>query len=191
MNPLYEAALEAQGVMEERGWRFCIIGGLAVARWGRPRATQDVDMTLLTGFGSEDMYIRELLSLYRPRVEDAGRFARENRVLLLSASNGIPIDLSLGGLPFEEGLVSRATPFEYARDVSLITCSAEDLIVLKAFAARGQDWVDVEGIAVRQGARLDWDHIRQQLAPLCELKGEPEILDRLGEIEKKIEDEGV
>ena len=189
MNGLYEAALDAQGFLEKRGWRFCIIGGLAVVRWGQPRLTHGVDITVLTGFGSEERYIRELLRRYRPRVEDAARFARENRVLLVSASNGIPIDLSLGGLPFEGSLVSRATPFEYAQGVSLITCSGEDLIVLKAFAARGQDWLDVEGIVVRQRGHLDWDYIHEQLAPLCELKGEPEILDHLRDIRKKIEED--
>lgn len=188
MNGLYEAALDAQRFMEAYGWSSCLIGGLAVVRWGRPRTTHDVDMTLLTGFGSEEMYIRELLSRYKPRLDDAARFARENRVLLVSASNGIPIDISLGGLPFEEGLVSRATPFAYARGVSLITCSAEDLVVLKAFAARDQDWADVEGIVVRQGGRLDWDHVRRELAPLCELKEEPEILEHLRRIRRRVEE---
>ena len=81
-------------------------------------------------------------------------------------------------------MVSRATPFDFAPGVSLITCSAEDLVVLKAFAARGQDWVDVEGILVRQGNGLDWNYIQHQLNPLVELKGEPEIVTRLQEIRR-------
>lgn len=59
------------------------------------------------------------------------------------------------------------------------TCSAEDLIVLKAFAGRGQDWVDVERIIVRQTGKLDWDYIREQLRPLAELKDRHAILDQL------------
>jgi len=51
--------------------------------------------------------------------------------------------------------------------------------VLKAFAGRGQDWVDVERIIVRQAGKLDWNYIREQLGPLAELKETPEILDRL------------
>ena len=64
-------------------------------------------------------------------------------------------------------------------DVSLRTCSAEDLVVLKAFAGRGQDWVDVERIIVRQTGKLDWNYIREQLQPLAELKEAPEILNQL------------
>ena len=51
--------------------------------------------------------------------------------------------------------------------------------MLKAFAGRGQDWVDVERIIVRQAGKLDWNYIRAQLGPLAELKETPEILDRL------------
>ncbi len=61
MNGLYEAALEVQSFMQCRGWRFCIIGGLALQRWGEPRVTRDVDVTLLTGFGDEERYINEQL----------------------------------------------------------------------------------------------------------------------------------
>jgi hypothetical protein len=32
---------------------------------------------------------------------------------------------------------------------------------------------------VRQTGKLDWRHIREQLRPLAELKGAPEILDQL------------
>jgi hypothetical protein len=53
------------------------------------------------------------------------------------------------------------------------------LIVLKAFAGRGRDWVDVEGMIVRQKGKLDWDYIREQLAPLAELKDSPGIMEQL------------
>ena len=49
--------------------------------------------------------------------------------------------------------------------VSLLTCSAEDLIVLKAFADRDQDWLDIEGILFRQKGLLDWDYILTELTP--------------------------
>lgn len=45
------------------------------------------------------------------------------------------------------------------------TRSAEDLIVLKAFADRPKDWLDIEGILIGQAAQLDWPYVRAQLAP--------------------------
>lgn len=166
----------------DRGWRFCFIGGVALQRWGEPRFTADVDLTLLTGFGNEEPYIDALLAAFPSRIPEAREFARHNRVLLLSSREGVGFDIALGGLPFEESVVERATRFLYPPGFSLITCSAEDLVVMKAFAGRGQDWVDVERIIVRQAPRLDWSYIDAQLGPLAELKGEPEIMDRLARL---------
>ena len=179
MIELIRVASELQALCEGENWRFCFIGGLAVQRWGEPRETVDVDLTVLTGFGGEDPFIERLLGQFRGRVDDAAGFARTNRVLLLRAASGVGIDIALGALPFEESVVSRATRFLFPGDVSLLTCSAEDLIVMKAFASRGQDWVDIEGMIVRQTGKLDWAYIDEQLGPLVELKDAPEILIEL------------
>jgi hypothetical protein len=179
VNGLYQAASELQGFCVARRWQFCFIGGLALIRWGEPRQTHDADLTLLTGFRDEESYIAALLTAFAPRRDDAAQFALRNRVLLLQAANGIPLDVSLGGLPFEERLISRASDFEYLPEHVLTTASAEDLVVLKAFAGRPRDWVDVEGIIIRQGPALDWDLILSELAPLCELKESPETVDEL------------
>jgi hypothetical protein len=48
LNPIFEAALEIQRFCSDRGWPFCVIGGLAVQRWGEPRLARDVDVSLLT-----------------------------------------------------------------------------------------------------------------------------------------------
>jgi hypothetical protein len=53
VNPIFAAALEIQTFFRARSWRFCFIGGLTVQRWGEPRLTQHVDLTLLTGVGLE------------------------------------------------------------------------------------------------------------------------------------------
>lgn len=179
MTELIRVAARLQERFESEGWRFCFIGGLALQRWGEPRETIDVDVTLLTGFGGEEPYITKLLDQFASRVEDAAEFARANRVLLLRSSSGVGIDIALGGLPFEESAVARATPYTYPGDISLLTCSAEDLVVMKAFASRGQDWVDIEGIIVRQTGKLDWSYIDTHLRPLAELKDAPEILSQL------------
>lgn len=182
MNPLFEAALEIQNFMQEQQWAFCFIGGLAVIRWGEIRMTQDIDLCLLSGFGEEEKYIMKILKSFTSRISDAMNFALTNRVLLLSASNGADIDLSLGGLPFEQRMIDRATVFRYSAGCELITCSAEDLIVLKAFANRYKDWADIEGILMRQKNRLDVEYIFEQLTPLCELKECSEIIDKLNKL---------
>jgi len=187
MNLIFQAASEIEQFCRTRGWRSCIIGGLAAIRWGEPRGTSDVDLALMTGFGDELTYVEEILAHFRPRLADAANFALQNRVLLIAASNGVPVDIGLAGIPYEERLIQRATPFEFASGVSLTTCSAEDLIVLKAFADRPSDWAAIEGVILRQGARLDWQYVRAELAPLCELKESMEIVERLEELRRKLQ----
>jgi hypothetical protein len=179
MNELFQVAAEVQDFCGQQKWRFCFIGGLALQRWGEPRVTRDVDVSLLTRFGAEEHYIKALLGRFPARIDDAAEFALQNRVLLLKTHSGIGIDIALGGLPFEELVVSRATQFEFLPTVSLLTCSAEDLIVLKAFADRARDWADIEGIVLRQSDGIDWGYVVEQLRPLAELKEEPQILERL------------
>ena len=179
MTEVIRAAAELQGLCESEGWRFCFIGGLAVLRWGEPRETVDVDLTLLTGFGGEGPFIQTLLRRFEPRIEGAAEFALTRRVLLVRAASGVGLDIALGGIPFEESAVGRSSLFEFPTAVRLRTCTAEDLVVMKAFAARSKDWLDVEGIVIRQSGRLDWSYVRRQLKPLAELKGAPEILDEL------------
>ncbi len=170
MNPIFEAALEIQKACQEAGFRFCFIGGLAVQRWGEPRMTLDVDVTLLTGFGGEAHYVDALLGRFRPRLDDARSFALTHRTLLLLAHNGVPLDVSLGAMPFEERAVDRATAFSVGGGVSLLTCSAEDLVVHKSFAGREKDWMDVQAIATRVGDHLDARLVWEELTPLLELK---------------------
>jgi hypothetical protein len=179
VNEVIRAAAELQAFCEAEGWRHCIIGGLAVQRWGEARETVDVALTLLTGFGDEPRFIERLTAAFAPRIADGEAFARSTRVLLLTSRAGVGLDVALGGLPFEELAIARSSLFRFPPDVHLRTCTAEDLIVLKAFADRPKDWIDIEGIVIRQAGRLDWVHVRAQLAPLVELKEAPEILDRL------------
>ena len=178
MTPLFQAALELQNFFLREQWRFCIIGGIALLRWGEPRFTRDVDVTLLSGFGGEDEFVARILaSGYRGRIADAGGFAKRNRVLLLESAGGIPIDVALGGLPFEALVVERASLYEFEPGCALRTCSAEDLMVQKLFAFRTRDVADVETVVLRQRGRLDWAYVEAQLQPLAELKGQREIME--------------
>ena len=165
--------------MPQQDWHFCFIGGVAVQRWAEPRLTQDVDLTLLTGFGKEETFVDELLRAYPTRRADAREFALTHRVLLITTPAGIPVDVALGAFPFDERSVQRSSTWTWSDNHSLNTCSAEDLVVHKVFAGRGLDWGDVERVLIRQHRKLNLAQIRAELKPLLELKGENEALDQL------------
>lgn len=182
MNTLFAAAADLGAFCRALGWRFCIIGGLAVQRWGDPRQTRDVDVTILTGLGGEERFIDALLQEYRGRIPDARIFAINHRVVLAEAPDGTPLDISLGGLPYEERVIARSSAFQIAPGIHLTTCSAEDLVVLKAFADRPQDWLDIEGILVRQANGIDRRLVTEELTGLLLLKEDPEPGIRLARL---------
>lgn len=180
--PLLEAAVAVEKTLTNLGLPFCFIGGIAVQRWGEPRNTLDLDLTVVAGFGEESSTIDPLLEEFSGRLEDTRDFALAHRVLLLRTPDGIDIDIALGALPFEKRSIERASLFELGELGSITTCSAEDLIVHKAFANRDRDWADIRTIIARQRGKLNWPQVIDELAPLTELKDTPEILTKLAQI---------
>jgi hypothetical protein len=97
VNRIFQAALDIQDACLSRGWRFCIIGAVAVQRWGEPRLTRDVDLTVLSGFGSEAEYVDALLAAYEPRIDGARDFALRHRVVLIRTAAGVALVLDEAG----------------------------------------------------------------------------------------------
>lgn len=112
MSELFDAAREVCDFMEVQRWEYCIIGGVAIQRWGEQRAIVDVDFTLLSEWGDEEFYIDRLLARFGSRITEPREFALKRRVILLLASNGRAIDISLGALAFEREMVARKVDAE-------------------------------------------------------------------------------
>jgi hypothetical protein len=187
LSGVLATAGKVQAFCRKQHWRFCFIGGVAVQRWGEPRMTQDVGLTLLMGFGSEEKLVDAWLTQFAPRGERAREMSLMRRVLLLEAKDGTGIDVAFGGLPFEERSSERASMWEWGKGKSLLTGSAEDLVIHRSFAGRDLDWGDIERILTRQYGKLDFDLIRSELKPLLALKEPPEGMDKLEQIRQRVE----
>jgi adenylosuccinate synthase len=188
MVSVIRTAARVQTVLDRHRWKYCFIGGVAVQKWGQARFTQDVDLTVFTGFGGEEQVIDALLAAFKPRVREAREFAIQNRVVLLRTSDGVDLDVSCGAFPFEWTAVTRARKVQVIPGVRLRLCTAEDLIVYKAFAGRPIDWMDVESVIAKQRRKkLDWGYIHAQLKPLAELKEDPEIVPKLDDLRRIVE----
>ena len=175
--PLIKAAQELLQFLAAARRPACLIGGMVVSRWGEPRNTRDVDATILTDFGEEAAVLDLLLSRFRSRDPQPAERAAIGRLALLSASNGVDIDVSLAAFPFELEAIERASDWRVTRRVSLRTCSAEDLVIYKLVAARLIDLHDVQSVVSRQGAALDVDRIRLWGRRFSEITERPDLLD--------------
>ena len=128
------------------------------------------------------------LTAYPSRIPEPEKFALEERVLLLRGPEGIGIDVALGCLPFEEQAIRSAVEMELKPGARVKICRPEDLIVMKAFADRPQDWLDVKGVLIRQKERpLDWAHIRKDLKVLVRAKESPELVDKLEAMSREVD----
>jgi hypothetical protein len=108
VNRQFEAAWRLHAFLTARGIPYAIIGGLAVQRWGQPRFTRDVDLTVLLPPGSEASALNEIASEFPPRIADGVAFALEHRVLPVMVRGAAEADLSLGLPGYEEQVVARS-----------------------------------------------------------------------------------
>jgi Nucleotidyl transferase of unknown function (DUF2204) len=152
-----------------------VIGGVAVSLLARPRITRDVDAVIL----AEDRDWQQIIDSARaygiePREDDIVDFARHTRVLLLRHSKShVDIDVSLGGLPFERELVARSAIATAGR-LRVRLPAIEDLLVMKALARRGRDFIDIEDI-LDVHENVDLDHVRRWLREFSSVLDMPEI----------------
>jgi len=163
MSLLLRAAAEVARFLEAQGVPYAVIGGLALQRWGEPRMTRDVDITVLVAPKRMEPFVDAVLSRFSPRVPDAREFALRHRVLLIQTQQGIPIDLSLGIPGYEEEALKRAVLIDFPEVGRLRLIGPEDLIIHKCVAGRPRDMEDVEGILIRQRLQLDLELVRNWL----------------------------
>jgi hypothetical protein len=178
MIDLILEAASIQSFIESKHWNFFFIGGIPVQIWGQPRLTQDVDLTIFTELRDEPVYINAFLERYKPKFSDALEYALANRVLPLFTESGIGIDVTLSGLSDTSEALQRSSFQEFAGDLSLRVCSAEDLLIMKTVAGRDRDWIDIESVIIRQNS-LDWHYVMNTLESLTDNDELPPRIERL------------
>ena len=181
-----EALEQLKGFFESNGVRYMIIGGLANTVWGRPRLTYDADVKVVLGELSIGEFGRMAGWSFAFRRPDAIEFARQNYVLLIHVTNEVPADLIIGLLPYENQAIERAVPVDI-EGVVMPVCTAEDLIVHKAISERERDWLDIEGILLRQRDALDQEYVEDWLLEFASGLGRPQIVDRYHELRGRLD----
>jgi hypothetical protein len=101
---LWPTLADAAHVLETRGIRFALIGGLAVSLRGQPRMTVDVDLMILADIDQALGLAQELSSTpfepLFPGVEEV--VARSYILPLRHRTTGIRVDVAIGMSGFEQ-----------------------------------------------------------------------------------------
>ncbi len=182
LKPLEGSLRDLIRWLSERKVSFAVIGGVAAGLQGKGRATGDVDAVILTDESKLDAFIKDAASFgFLPRIPDAGQFARDNRIILLHhVDDKIGIDLSLGCLPFEIDLISRAARIK-AFDLEIPVARPEELIVMKLLPFRGRDVTDIE-MLLDANKDVDLDRVRTAVKAFAEVLENSEIPERLEQL---------
>lgn len=173
MERLLEAPLcKAVTFLQDHGYRYAIVGGVALPQWGVVRATYDVDVKVLV---PDLNYAAFRAALQKAFPQRAREHAPRDPLIVAVNIDGVTIDFLLALPGYEELIIERAV----RRDLggwSAWICSAEDLIIQKVAAGRGKDWPDVEALLIEQRGKLDEGYIKDWLAQFAEALERPELL---------------
>ena len=188
MITLFEEAARLQGMLLDEGLDFFFVGGIPLQIWGQPRLTTDIDLTVFTELINEDERINWFLSRFNPLIgtqDSTLQFARQRRVLLLQTESKTEIDVMLGGIADISEELRRSSYQQFTPTLSLKICSADTLIALKTIAGRGQDFVDIETVMIKQNA-VDWEYIESYLDQVMEYEDISAKRERLEQIRNSL-----
>ena len=173
MNRLEEALAALHLAFEQVAIPYMVIGGLANAQWGVPRATLDVDVSVWVEEEGLVSTVDGLCARFRPLARDPAALVRQARVLPVDVG-GVRADIIFALLPYEREAIRRAVP-RPAGGCPVRFCTAEDLILHKVVSDRDKDRDDVRGIFAAQRGKLDTDYLEPRLRELAGLLGRPAI----------------
>ena len=164
------------------GKRGVVIGGIAVGLLSKTRFTEDLDAMVLLSVEDVPVFLEKAKEEgIIPRIDDAEKFAKRNRVLLLRhAPSQTDIDISLGVLPFEEEVVQRSILHKVDKSLSIRLPTPEDLIIMKAIAHRPKDLLDIQEI-IRSNPALDKDRIESRVRQFADFLEIPALWDDIAE----------
>jgi len=157
-----QVAQELGAALEARGQEYAFGGAIALAYWGEPRGTVDVDLTLFIPPDRPSACIELLQDIgCDVAVGDALESLREHGFCRVSY-RGVRVDAFLPIVPFYEAARARRVSVTLGKRTIMIW-GPEVLTVFKMMFFRRKDLADVEQIIRIYGAKLDHSWIRAQL----------------------------
>jgi hypothetical protein len=177
MTSLDRAIHDITAVLESLHIEHAVIGGIANAIWGEPRATIDVDVTVSVNEEELTGTVPAIAANFRPAISDPVAFVRQTRVLPLDTADGVRIGVIFALLPFELDAIRRARDVSIAgRTVHVVT--AEDLVLMKITSERSRDVSDAEAIVRRRAGELDRGYLEPRIRELATALEREDIIDR-------------
>jgi hypothetical protein len=165
---------------------YMLIGGLANAMWGQVRVTRDVDFKVSIGDRSIAEFRQLITQQFPERPTAVPPHLQPPHIVHVWAAPGVAVDFFISVFEYEQAAIARAAE-TVLEDVRIRVCMAEDLVIHKVIANREQDWIDIEGILIRQRRSLDQPYILNWLRQFADALETPEIVSRYERLKTKYE----
>jgi len=186
MTSLEQALIKLAQTLSDNRIPYMIIGGMANAVWGQPRATLDIDVTIWFKEKEINRIVSFFADFCRPLVSDPAGFVQDTSVLPLESKDGVRIDLIFAKLSFEREAISRVVEIKVG-GIPICFFSPEDLILYKIISERERDQDDARGVAVRRMKSLDLNYLEPRIRELAIALERPEIWKSWAEWKQKTE----
>jgi len=179
-----DALLAIDDTLRALGLSWYLFGAQAVAAYGVPRTTTDIDVTVALGATSTAALAKALVANgFALRSTDVA-FTEANRVLLVRhLASGWSVDVIIAGPGLEEVFLQRVIATRLGRR-SIPVIAPDDLVALKVLAHRRKDQDDVVGI-LRSYPALDRARLHETVALLEAALDQHDLLPLLEQLERE------
>lgn len=168
-NELIATLRTVAAILQRRGVRYALMGGLAVVARGRVRTTKDIDLLMTISQLALPGLLEDLTAAGFPLdLSDAIQRWNYEGLMPLRSGSGIRIDFMKAVLPVFDKILQRASEEDF-QGLKLRVIDVEGLLLLKLIAFRPQDQLDVQALLAANVGRIDLEWVRHEWAQLSGL----------------------
>ncbi len=166
-------------LLDAIGAEYAIIGGIAVSVYGEPRATFDIDVSIIFNIGEIDFFLKSAKKYgFTPLPGNIDNFVKTTAVIPMQFSKDNMFgrcDFIIAQNSLEFSSIKRAR-FKKIFSMKIKLITAEDLVLHKITSSRARDLEDLQGILIRQSGKLDMDYINFWLKKAAAANKQPKLL---------------
>ncbi|OGB90004.1 hypothetical protein A2625_01510 [candidate division WOR-1 bacterium RIFCSPHIGHO2_01_FULL_53_15] len=161
MPSIVDALFKLLALLNRLKLPHMLVGGFAVNYYGAPRATGDIDISILADSDNIEEFLSALkknrFTFHKKDVLTLVKIS--NRFLIFDPSNIYRIDCWLPKTDFELKALDRRVKVKILGKTVFLP-SVEDLILFKLLAGRAKDYEDLKWIIKRQINELDNKYLK-------------------------------
>ncbi len=162
-----------------------LFGAQALVLRGVPRATADVDVTVLMVDRPSSELVRALRAHGFTVPLDSTAFVSATRVLpVIHAATQLPVDVVLGGPGLEEHFAAHAERLRVGR-LTIPVATPTHLVVMKVLAGRPKDLEDAAALLALHDA-IDDREVDSLVRMLADALGEGDVIERLTAVRRRV-----